>query len=109
MSSFKIGEFITMRGGSYSDKWFEGPFRVKRDFDGAAVAQEFVNAFRNEPITEAWREDPFSRFSKPEDDEIPEANALSNFLIRSGYIEHMDVREIDAGDSYFDPENLSAS
>ena len=109
MAKFKTGELISLYGGCYSDKWFDGPVRVIQDFDGATVAAEFVKAFHTIPIPPHPERDPFNRWESPDDDEMPRANDLMGFLIRGGYVEHAECRIIEAGDYEFEPEGLSAS
>lgn len=70
MATIKAGTMLSFSGGEYSDRWTNGPFSVLRDFDQAAVIEEYKSAFvkRNE-----W--------------DAPDEYGFGDFLIRAGYIE----------------------
>lgn len=45
MAKIEAGTILSFSGGSYSDKWTNGPFEVLRDFDQSEVVSAYAASY----------------------------------------------------------------
>lgn len=72
----KADTLLTIEQGEYSDRSWDGPFRVLKDFDQAAVSEEYRAQFKPDP-------------NELEDE--PNPRNFVAWLATSGYVEDVQV------------------
>lgn len=67
-----VGTTLVFETGEYSDYSFTGPFRVLREFDQAEICETFKDA---------WREQEYDEWDKPDGPD------LIAWMAKEGYVE----------------------
>lgn len=87
----ELGSILVIETGCYSDKQWEGPVRLVRRVSKRELAEAFKLA---------WR-DPATRVGRYgydwDEDEGPRPDCFLPWLVRAGYVEHIDCHSWDVG------------